>query len=71
MKELNVAIQQIGSGVGIDGIPPKVANILPTSLKSVIVELLNKVFLVNTPQNGVNKSFIPLRKMDIHQLIRN
>ena len=44
MKELDFALQSIGTGVSIDGIPPGIAKVLPQSIKEPILDLMNRVF---------------------------
>ena len=68
MEETETARHKIGTGVSIDGIPPCVAEIIPLSMKKVILELVKKVFLINTLMSGPTKSYILLRKMVIRLL---
>ena len=44
MKELDKAMQLIGTCISIDGIPPNVARILPHTMKEVILDLVKSVF---------------------------
>ena len=44
MKELDNALKLIGTGVSLDGIPPAIATILPQNIKENIIELMNRIF---------------------------
>ena len=48
-EELDFALMKIGTGVRIDGILPIISNILPRSLKDMIFELMNKIFVGEYP----------------------
>ena len=65
MEELDVAIKRIGSGVSLDGLPPKVVQILPTSMKEVIVHLMQRVFFGEYP-NEWTKQVLNSIKKDNH-----
>ena len=62
MEELNVAIKRIGSGVSLDGLPPKVVQILPTSMKEVIVHLIQRVFFGEYPNEWTKQVLNSLKK---------
>ena len=47
--ELEIAFLKIGSGVSLDGIPPKIASFLPQSMKVVILQLIHNVFFDSYP----------------------
>ena len=71
MNELENAIEKLGKGTSIDGLPTSIVKILPYSMKEVILTLIKRVFLVITQTTGLNKSYIQLRKMAIHHQILN
>ena len=49
-EELDNALKLIGSGVSLDGIPPTVATILPQNIKGNILELINRIFEEDYPE---------------------
>ena len=49
MQELESAINAIGSGVSIDGLPPKIVKILPPSMREHILKLIQQVFFGDYP----------------------
>ena len=50
MHELEIAIKLIGKRVGLDEIPPSMAQILPLSMKDIILALLQRVFANEYPE---------------------
>ncbi len=50
MEELNISLREIGTGVSLDGIPPAIANILPCNIREHMLELLNRVFNEQYPE---------------------
>ena len=69
MEELEKALNQIGSGVSIDGISSGVAKILPPAMKEVIILMIQKVFFLIILVNGASKYYIQLKKRDMHRMI--
>ena len=51
MMELEMAIKEIGNGVSFDGIPSKIAKIIPYAVKEIILELIKKVFYTEYPND--------------------
>ena len=45
MMELEMAIKKIGNGVSFDGIPSKIAKIIPYAMKEISLELIKKSIL--------------------------
>ena len=62
MEELNKAMQLIGTGISIDGIPPNVAKILPHSMKEVILDLVKKVFFHEYPDEWTKQILHSIKK---------
>ena len=48
---LEMAIKKIGNGVSFDGIPSKIAKIIPYAMKEIILELIKKVFYTEYPND--------------------
>ena len=44
MDEMNEVLKDVGNGTGIDGIPPTISNLLPTSLRETLLRFLQVVF---------------------------
>ena len=44
IEEVNQGCRNIGNGVGLDGLPPELAKILPQSIKEVMVPFFQNVF---------------------------
>ena len=49
MEELELACKAIGTGISIDGLPTKIVQFLPKSMKEVILDLIQKVFFGEYP----------------------
>ena len=44
MNEVNDALRNVGNGTGIDGIPPIISNLLPTSLRENLLNFLQHIY---------------------------
>ena len=44
MPELSFALRNVGKGIGLDGIPPMVATLFPSSLQKSLQSLLHRIF---------------------------
>ena len=49
LEEVNKAINEIGTGTGLDGIAPDVLKIIPISLRELIHQLFNQVYSTTYP----------------------
>ena len=49
MEELESACRAIGTGISIDGLPTKIVQFLPKSMKEIILHLIQKVFFGEYP----------------------
>ena len=65
MEELNTSLSQVGTGVSLDGIPPTVAKILPYNIKQNILDLINRVFYGDYPEDW-SKQILHSIKKDGH-----
>ena len=50
-NELDEAISDSGKGVSFDGLPPNILNIIPDSMKNIILKLMQNVFLGRYPKS--------------------
>ena len=62
MDELEYALQCIGTGVSLDGLPPAIAKVLPHSLKEEILDLINRVFFGQYPDEWCKQILHSLKK---------
>ena len=62
MTELDVALQSIGTGISIDGIPPAIAKVLPQAIKDPILELMNRVFFGVYPDEWCKQILHSIKK---------
>ena len=62
IEEVNQGIRNIGNGVGLDGLPPEVAKILPQSIKEVLVPFFQNVFCGKYPNMWENQLLFPSKK---------
>ena len=62
MDELDYALRSIGTGVSLDGIPPAIAKVLPQSLKEAILDLLNRVFFGQYPDEWCKQILHSIKK---------
>ena len=62
MNELEYALQCIGTGVSLDGIPPAIAKVLPQSLKEEILDLINRIFFGQYPDEWCKQILHSLKK---------
>ena len=65
MEEVDQSLIEIGKGVSLDGIPPKIAKFLPQNIREAILELLNRVFDEEYP-NEWSKNILHSIKKDGH-----
>ena len=62
IEELNTALKEIGTGVSLDGIPPAIATILPLNIQENILDLLNRVFNGNYPDEWCKNILHSIKK---------
>ena len=62
MEELEFALHSIGTGVSIDGIPPDIAKILPQSMKGLILDLMNNIFVGEYPDEWCKQILHSIKK---------
>ena len=61
-EELDYALQCIGTGVSLDGITPAVAKVLPMHLKEMILDLLNRIFFGQYPDEWCKQILHSIKK---------
>ena len=59
LEEVNKAINEIGTGTGLDGIAPDVLKIIPVSLRELIHQLFNQVFNSTYPTHWQDQLLLP------------
>ena len=59
IKELNEAIDNIGTGTSLDGISPDLAVLFPMRLREVIVMFFNKVYSSSYPMQWQEQLLFP------------
>ena len=62
MDELEYALQCIGTGVSLDGLPPAIAKVLPHHLKEEVLDLINRVFFGQYPDEWCKQILHSLKK---------
>ena len=62
MDELNYALQCVGTGVSLDGIPPSIAKCLPQSLKEIVLDLMNRIFFGQYPEEWCKQILHSIKK---------
>ena len=62
MQELESAINAVGTGVSIDGLPPKIVKILPPSMKGHILNLIQQVFFGDYPTEWTKQILHSIKK---------
>ena len=62
MIEIEKACSSIGSGTGLDGIPPAICKFFPPALKEILLRLFNSVFHNNYPKKWYNQLLTPIPK---------
>ena len=62
MQELESAINAVGTGVSIDGLPPKIVKILPPSMKEHILNLIQQVFFGDYPTEWTKQILHSIKK---------
>ncbi len=62
IHEVNVAIEEIGTGVGIDGINPDISKILPYRFKLTLVKLLCRIHGQRYPDKWKNQVLFSITK---------
>ena len=62
MKELQHALDCIGTGVSIDGIPPDIAKVLPNQTKALILNLMNNIFAGAYPDEWCKQILHSIKK---------
>ena len=60
--ELERSLKEIGSGVSLDGLPPTIAQILPSNIKGDILELMNRTFEEIYPDEWTKNILHSLKK---------
>lgn len=60
--EINIAINNVGKGTSLDGIPPEIVNFFPLSLREKIFNLMCKVFEGSYPEVWRDALLFPLSK---------
>ena len=60
--ELERSLKEIGSGVSLDGLPPTIAQILPSNIKGNILELMNRTFEEIYPDEWTKNILHSLKK---------
>ena len=59
LEEMNKAMNEIGTGTGLDGIAPDVLKIVPNSLRCLIHLLYNRIFSSNYPVYWQDQLLLP------------
>ena len=59
VDEVNKAIDEIGTGTGLDGIAPDVLKIIPMSMRLLIHQLFNKIYSSTYPTNWQDQLLLP------------
>ena len=59
MDEVNKAIDEIGTGTGLDGIAPDVLKIIPVSLRELIHQLFNQIYKSKYPAHWQDQLLLP------------
>ena len=62
LEEINRGCRNIGNGIGMDGLPPALAKILPKSIKEVMVSLFKNIFTGKYPEMWENQLLFPAKK---------
>ena len=62
MQELDEALKLVGKGVSLDGIPAAVSTILPQNIKENILELINRVFDGQYPEEWTKNILHAIKK---------
>ena len=61
-NELDLAICEIGRGIGLDGIEKKIASLFSPSLRDALVIFFNKVFVTTYPKDWRYQILRPEKK---------
>ena len=67
LDEVNDAIDNIGTGIGLDGIEPSIVKIFPLSLRKLLVMLMNIVWVTKYPDEWQKQLLLPYPKKG-HQI---
>ena len=59
MDELNTAIKNIGTGTSLDGLAPDISKILPLSMRRVILQLFQQIFITEYPKQWQEQLLFP------------
>ena len=62
MAEINNSCRNIGNGIGMDGLPPEIAYILPQSIKNILQMLFQNIFNGKYPEMWENQLLFPAKK---------
>ena len=62
IEEINTGCRYIGNGVGMDGLPPTIAKLLPLSIRNILVSLFQNVFTGKYPEMWENQLLFPAKK---------
>lgn len=62
LEEVNRGCRCIGNGIGMDGLPPELAKILPKSIQEVMLSLFQNIFTGKYPEMWENQLLFPAKK---------
>ena len=62
MEEISKACKNIGNGIGMDGLPPEIAKILPPSIKEIMLKLFQNIFTGEYPEMWENQLLFATKK---------
>ena len=71
VDEFDLAINEIGTGISLDGLNPSVAKIFTYKLKLLLVKLLNKIHGVCYPDSWENQLLFSVTKKGHSKKIQN
>ena len=63
-EEITETCRDIGNGIGIDGIPPIIAKILPESIRLVMKNLFQNIFTSEYPNEWESQLLFPIKKKE-------
>ena len=63
-NEIDIACRNMGKGIGIDGLPPIIAKLLPESIKNILQHLFQAVFDGKYPEAWEKQLLFPIKKKD-------
>ena len=59
LEEVNAAMNEIGTGTGLDGIAPDILKIIPMSMRLLIHHLLNRIYSSTYPAHWQDQLLLP------------